>query len=67
LPDKLENGTLYDETKVQFGCGYLETAPFVEIKIPPAIFSQINSSINSKDFGIKFVIKTPSESILILN
>jgi len=33
----------------------------------PAIFSQINSSTNSKDFDIKVVIITPSESILILN
>jgi len=31
------------------------------------ILSQINSSINSEDFDIKFVIITPSESILILN
>ena len=29
------------------------------------IFSQINSWINSEDFDIKFVIITPSESILI--
>jgi len=36
-------------------------------KITPAIFSQINSSIHSKDFDIKFVIISPSESILILN
>jgi len=31
------------------------------------IFLQINSSRNSKDFDIKFVIITLSESILILN
>jgi len=40
---------------------------FVQTKITPAIISQINSWINSKDFDIKFVIITPSESILILN
>ena len=33
----------------------------------PRDFLQINSSINSKDFDIKFVIITSSESILILN
>ena len=33
----------------------------------PAIFSQINSSINSKDCDMKFVILTPSESTSILN
>ena len=34
-------------------------------KITRAIFLQINSSINSEDFDIKFIIITPSESILI--
>ena len=38
---------------------------FVQTKITPAIFSQINSSINSEDFDIKFVFITPLESILI--
>ena len=32
----------------------------------PAIFSQMNSSMNSKDFDIKYVTITVSESILIL-
>jgi len=31
------------------------------------IYTPINSSINSKDFDIKFVIINPSENILILN
>ena len=34
-------------------------------KNDPAIFSQINSWTNSEDFNIKFIIITPSESILI--
>jgi len=33
----------------------------------PHVFSQINISINSKDFDIKIVITTLSENILILN
>ena len=33
----------------------------------PAIFSQINSWTNSKDFDIKFVVITPSKSILIFS
>jgi len=38
---------------------------FVSTKITPVIFLQINSWINSINFYIKFVVITPSESILI--